>query len=274
MPELPEVQTVVSDLQEKIVNKTIEKVEIYFDKIIDFPDKKTFISELKNRKVIQVKRIAKFIVILLDNQKFLIFHLRMSGQLIFQAKTIDKKYQHIRLKIIFQDKTILIFNEMRKFGRAYLLNSKELNNKITLRYGPDPLEISSEDFLKIFLNKKGKIKALLLRQDLISGLGNIYVDESLFASKIHPETLLQNLPKGKLVRLFSNIQTILKQAISLRGTSMRDYLDITGNAGRYKEILKVYGQEGKICKNCGKNKIIKIRVAGRGTHVCLKCQRI
>jgi formamidopyrimidine-DNA glycosylase len=161
---------------------------------------------------------------------------------------------------------------MRKFGRAYYFStSRELQFYLSKRVGKEPFLITDGEFVDIFRKRKGIIKGALLRQDLVCGLGNIYVDESLFKAGIFPTEVCNTISKNKLIELSRAIKEVLKNAINLRGTSMRDYLDITGSAGKYKDILNVYGREGKPCKKCGM-KIEKIKVASRGTHVCYECQ--
>jgi formamidopyrimidine-DNA glycosylase len=249
MPELPEVQTIVSDL-EVIVAKKIFDIRVFWDKTVDNISVHSLVKKVKNKTIEKVSRRAKYIIIELDSGAYLVFHLRMSGQLIFLEKD-NLKYKHIRLEISFDDSSKLIFNEMRKFGRTYYFDrSSDLNSFFSNRVGKEPLEISDEEFIKLLESRGGIIKAALLRQDLICGLGNIYVDESLYLAGILPTNLCRDLSQDKLKKLNNVIKTVLKKAIGLRGTSMRDYLDVTGNAGKYKEILNVYGRQGKECRKC------------------------
>lgn len=278
MPELPEVQTVVSDLQEVLPGKQIASVQVLWERTVHGFSRAQFRDSLQHKRINGVTRRAKFIVIELKDvekkeaqQEFLLFHLRMSGQL-FWKQGLETPTQHTRILLTFTDGSTLIFNDMRKFGRAYYFPSRsKMEQSVFSKLGPEPLEMSAPEFLHIFQKRTGGIKANLLRQDLIAGIGNIYADESLYAAKIHPETPTNLIPKKQLGKLFLAIQDILLKAINLRGTSMRSYLDTTGNAGKYKQILSVYQQEGKPCKRC-QTPILKIRVAGRGTHICPQCQ--
>lgn len=272
VPELPEVQTVVSDLAEVLPGKTIQSTEILWQKTVATSAPAVFRQQLQGNTVKAVWRRAKCIVIEFTNASLLLFHLRMSGQLFWKAAEGAIDARHLRVHIRFTDTSQLLFNDMRKFGRTYFFqNIAVCEEELFYKLGPEPLEINTEEFIQRFHSKTGGIKANLLRQDIICGLGNIYADESLFASGIHPQSQTNKIPIEKLKKLHAEIQNVLTAAINLRGTSMRDYLDITGNAGLYKEILNVYQQDGEPCVNCG-NKIAKIRVAGRGTHICRHCQ--
>ena len=163
----------------------------------------------------------------------------------------------------------MAFDDVRKFGRIYLYKNLE---PIDVRHGPEPLEdnFTSEILIQLIKSKKRNIKALLLDQSIISGLGNIYVDESLWKSRIHPNSISNKIPKNKIKDLYVNIRTILTRAIQQNGTTIIDF-SVNGESGKYTNELKIYGKENSKCFYC-KSNIKKIRVAGRGTYTCVKCQ--
>ena len=164
----------------------------------------------------------------------------------------------------------MIFDDVRKFGRIYLYkNIKPIDEK----HGPEPLEsnFTSESLFRLIKSKKRNIKALLLDQSMIAGLGNIYADESLWKSKIHPNSLSHKIPKKRIENLYNSIKIILTEAIEQNGTTIIDF-SVNGESGKYTNELKIYGKVNSNCYRC-KYKIMKIRVAGRGTYICKKCQK-
>jgi formamidopyrimidine-DNA glycosylase len=193
----------------------------------------------------------------------------MTGKLyLLEEKSRPK---HTSAIVYLENSDNLIFEDTRKFGRIYLYNDL---TEINERHGPEPLgkEFTYEWLLTNLKKKKRNIKALLLDQSFISGLGNIYIDESLWKSGIHPNSLSCAIPKTKASRLHSAIQTILKEAIRQLGTTFISFSFLNGRSGNYSNELKIFGKQGEKCKNCGST-IKKIKVAGRGTHVCTKCQK-
>lgn len=286
MPELPEVQTIVDDLNKKIINKKIVQVDLRLKKIVK-GDVRDFLYVLTGNSFIKIKRRGKLIIFQLrKNNQFLLIHLRMTGQLIYQKKnqiiagghsevknnfSLPNKHSH--LIIFFQDKGRLFFNDQRQFGTLQIVNREELEEKFK-RIGVEPLseEFDFNYFKNLIKNKKTNIKAFLLNQKYISGIGNIYADEILFSSQIKPDRKINSLNLEEKKVLFKNIKKILKQAIKHRGTTFNDYRDADGNKGNFIKKLKVYKREGLKCKNC-LSIIKKIKVAGRGTRYCPKCQK-
>jgi len=272
MPELPEVDTVVSDLNEIITGKRIRGLFSIGRKNIKFYDDVSSNLTIK-QKIKSVERRGKYILIHLNNNSTIVVHLRMTGQLLYLLQNIGtSQLKHIRAVLNFSDDSKLVFNDTRNFGEISFFQDKKSLTSYLSKLGREPLEIKNDEFVSLFKNKKGNIKANLLRQDLICGIGNIYADESLFLSQIHPQTKCTNLSEGELLSLIRSIKKVLKNAIDLRGTSMRDYLDVNGNSGKYSTTLNVYGRTKIPCKTCG-NEIQKIKVAGRGTHFCPNCQQ-
>lgn len=289
MPELPEVETVVRDLNKKIVGKKIKKVEIFNPKIVK-NRKKVFVDFLEGQKIKKVSRRGKLIMIFFQkDEKTLIIHFRMTGQLIFQEKNkiiagghnqkgmlenLPNKYSHT--VVTFSDNSQLFYNDVRQFGYLQLVSWEELN-KILLKFGYEPLEksFSLKEFEKLIFKYKHKnIKAFLLDQSLVAGIGNIYADEILFATKVKPHRKTGDLEKKEIKKMFQNIKKILQKAVDFRGTTFNNYRDADGVKGSFKKMLKVYQRKDEKCfrKNCS-GIIQKIKIAGRGTHFCSICQR-
>jgi len=267
MPELPEVQTVVNHLIEPLSGKSIVDVNPIWPKVFDNFNSNSLFKQNSNLKILTVYRRAKFIIIQLE-KRIIAVHLRMTGKLYVIKKKKLPKHTSATLKL--NDGSILIFEDVRKFGRIYLYKNLDIINS---KHGIEPLSemFQLNQFQELILSKKRIIKALLLDQSLIVGLGNIYVDESLWASGIHPYSISNLIPKPKLNKLYKSIIFILKEAIEARGTTIIDF-SVNGESGRYSSKLKVYGQKNKTCNNCN-SKIKKLKVCGRGTYVCKKCQK-
>lgn len=283
MPELPEVETIVRDLDKKLKNKKIIGVEILDKKFFQIKEK-----ELKNilgAKIKLVKRRAKMLVFNLE-KKFLIIHLKMTGQLVYQSKSriiagghpiinsgqkLPNKFTRVIFK--FNDKSFLYFNDVRKFGWLKLLDLKDFSN-LEKKFGVEPLsrDFSLDYFKKSLARKNITIKQFLMDQKYISGIGNIYADESLFAAGIKPFRKIKTLKPEEIKKLYQAIPKILKHAIKNRGTSFNDYVDAQGETGNFIKYLKVYGRAGERCKKCCQV-IKKMKLGGRGTHWCEKCQK-
>jgi len=241
MPELPEVETIRRQLSQKIVGK-----------------------RLNGQKIVGVRRRAKILIIDFNDGTSLIFHLKLTGQLIFNGKPS----QHTRKVFNFDDGSQLIFNDARKFG--WWKKVKE-TKKIEKEFGPEALEIDLKIFKTLLTKRpKAKIKPLLMDQKFIAGIGNIYSDEILFAAKVAPLRLVKTLTDREIKEIFQNIKKILKAAIRHQGSSVEYYLDACGEKGNYAKYHKVYHREK--CSLCG-TKIKKIKIGGRSAHYCPNCQR-
>ncbi len=291
MPELPEVETIRQDLSQGILRKQIKKVEVKDSKVVEGA-KGVWQKKLLGNKFVETKRIGKLLALVLKNNVYLLIHLKMTGQLVYQKKnrliagghpfsTKDETKaiggelpnKFTKLIITFSDNSQLFFNDMRRFGYARLVS--KLNwNRTRDKFGPEPLtdDFKLPDFRKSLNFRRGTIKAVLLNQGIIAGLGNIYVDESLFLSKIDPRRKANTLSSIEIKRLFANIEKVLRSAIKFRGTTFSDYVDNKGKRGNFSQKLRVYGQQGRKCVEC-QNLIKKIKVAGRGTHICEICQK-
>ena len=286
MPELPEVETVKRGLSKLVVRKQITKATS--DNFKSFPNLPPEIKAfLLGARIVAVRRRAKVIVIDLDTNYSLVVHLKMTGQLVYRGEEnwgaghpndsligdLPDKTTHAELE--FSDGSKLFFNDQRKFGWMKLLATPLVEDLPFFQtVGPEPLtkQFTAEVLAKRLQRRaKSCIKAVLLDQTTVAGLGNIYVDESLFLSRIHPETLTAELTSEQIERLTDNIKQVLQQSIDAGGSSSRNYVDADGKRGNYLDGAYVYGRAGLPCRLCG-TPIIKSKVAGRGTHICPVCQ--
>ena len=272
MPELPEVETIVRTLRLHLIGKKTRSIKVITPKIIRSPLPLT-VRTLKQATIIDIKRIGKMILILLDPPASLAVHLKMTGQLLLQtSETPVDKHTHVIWTLASSEKQ-LRYRDVRKFG-FLLCSSETAPSEIPCLkdLGPDPFEISAAQFARVLGQKKGALKPLLLDQTVISGLGNIYVDESLHLAGIHPLTKADTLSPLEARKLHPIIRKVLRRAIRSKGSTLRDFRKPDGTAGSYQNRHQVYGREGDPCLTCGRP-IKKIRVGGRGTHFCPTCQR-
>jgi formamidopyrimidine-DNA glycosylase len=289
MPELPEVETIVRGLNKLLFEKTITKVVSDTNKSFpnSFDDVNGF---LINSKIMKVARRGKVIIIDLSTNYSLITHLKMTGQLIYRSSKQNFGGGHpndslvgklpdrsTRVVIEFSDASQLFFNDQRKFGWMRLLPTVEVPNiDFFKKLGPEPLEssFSLQEFVgRLQRRKNSSIKPVLLDQTIIAGIGNIYADESLWMSKIHPATKVYQLSKPKSKQLFDNIRSVLNLSIEKGGSTDRNYLNAEGKKGSYLDFANVFRKDGQPCSRCGTT-IIKFKLFGRGTHICPNEQRL
>ena len=270
MPELPEVETIVRELRTLVVGRRVERVGVKLNKIIKTGPRR-LTRLLNGAEALGVRRLGKFLVFEFDQDRYLIVHLKMTGQFAWHDKPGGwPKYVHV--KIHFEDGSELLYRDVRQFGRFYGLNSEEYERWLgKTELGPDPFQISTKDFTRRLLGRKGRIKPLLLNQAFISGLGNIYVDESLFAARIHPIVSAGTLNKAQAQGLHREVVRILKEAIDLRGSTVSNYKGLSGRSGEFQKFHKVYRRRGEGCVVCG-HEIARMVVGGRGTYFCPACQ--
>lgn len=283
MPELPEVETIIRDLTVHLVNKTIKQVSVTYPGSINQKPAK-FIAHLEGQKIKNLSRRGKNIILQLATD-YLVIHLKMTGQLVWRGgqttlagghpiinvgQELPNKFTRVILK--FAAGT-LYFNDVRKFGWVRIMTAPELELYLQ-RLGVEPLGIDfTKDYLQTALAaKRIAIKAALLDQSKIAGLGNIYVDEALWASGIAPTRPANSLSKPELKKLQQAIVAVLNLSISQRGTSFNNYRDGNGEAGNNMKFLKVYGRANEACPKC-RRPLKKFRLAGRGTHWCDHCQK-
>lgn len=269
---MPEVETVRRGLIEQVLNKRITHVEIRYQNLIT-GDVDEFIETVTGAVISNIGRRAKFLLIELDNGYTIISHLRMEGKYRVSAdqNAIDK---HSHAIFTLDDGQMLIYNDVRKFGRMQLWpTDKPSENKSLKKLGPEPLaaDFTFENIKPRIMRHRKDIKTVLLDQSVMGGLGNIYVDEVLWQAKIHPETKADHLTDEEIKDIIKCSNSEIDMAIKSGGSTIRTYLDANGHKGNMQDRLKVYGKEGEPCPRCG-TEIVKIKVGGRGTHFCPKCQ--
>jgi len=261
MPELPEVETVVRSVAAHLAGRRI--ISSHFTSRFVTPGNRAkLVQRLAGRRIESVKRRGKFIVIALDRGTLTV-HLGMTGKLLVEGEAGEHTHGVFNL-----DGGLLLYHDPRQFGRIEF--SDGVPPRVA-RLGPEPLEIGFEEF-RARLKRKARIKALLLNQAFLAGLGNIYADESLFAAGIHPLAVADRLSAARAKKLYDAIRGILTHAIQMGGSSISDYVNGRGERGWFQMEHRVYGREGEPCTNCGRP-IRKILVAQRGTHFCAHCQK-
>lgn len=288
MPELPEVETVRLGLAQLLPGKILAHEEHDWPK--GFPNATNDVNAfLVGATITEVRRRAKVLIIDLSSGYSLVIHLKMTGQLVFVGKVRfgaghpndslvgalpDKS---TRVTVTFKSGDKLFFNDQRKFGWMRLLPTVEVENlDFFKKVGPEPLgdTFTAQEFVARLMRRKNSgIKAVLLDQTVVAGIGNIYADESLWAAKIHPLTRVGDVPVAKLETLFSELQRILRLSIKKGGSTDRNYVDAKGKKGSYLTFAHVFRREGQACSRCH-DTVIKLRVAGRGTHICPTCQKV
>jgi formamidopyrimidine-DNA glycosylase len=266
MPELPEVETIKRQLEKVILGKRITDVIINNAFVIKEPSKEEFKKELKGVVIKDLIRKGKALIFELSNGKFLVVHLRMTGQLVYPG-SVDKS----RVSFKLSDGKILDFNDRRMLGELRLVQDwREM--RFFKELGPEIYDLTSEEFSRMFYGKKTKIKPLLMDQAFISGVGNLYAAEVLFRAKIHPLKSAADLSSQEKKLLYLKIRETLSNAIKHRGSSIDQYVTLTGKKGDYVKFHQVYDREGKPCFVC-KVPIKRIALGGRGTYFCGRCQR-
>ncbi len=272
MPELPEVETVKRGLERLIIGRKIDSLEVRVPKMIK-TNIEDFQRDLVGQTFSSIKRRGKYLVLELDRQ-VLISHLRMEGKyLLFTGKVPENKHFHLLWHL--DDGTTLVYQDVRKFGTFDLLEKEQVLGYFSKRkLGPEPTELTFvlSEFKSGLARSNKPIKTLLLDQTLVVGLGNIYVDEVLWASKIHPKRPASSISQAEAQLLLFQIIAILDLAIEKGGSTIRTYRNALGEDGSMQNYLQVYGKEGGACTRC-KSPIKKIKVGGRGTHFCSECQK-
>ena len=289
MPELPEVETVRLGLNELLPGRIFDKVEADTKK--SFPNARSDVETfLIGSSVVAIKRRAKVLIIELSSDYSLVTHLKMTGQLVFVSNETrfgaghpndslvgDLPDKSTRVTFTFSDGTRLFFNDQRKFGWMRLMPTVDVPNIDFMRkVGPEPLAVdfTPDVFIERLRRRKNStIKATLLDQSVLAGVGNIYADESLWGAKIHPASLVRVVSNQKLHTLFTELQYVLNLAIQKGGSSDKNYVNAEGKKGSYLTFARVFRREGLACPRCGTT-IVKLRVAGRGTHICPHCQSL
>lgn len=308
MPELPEVQTVVNELNSKLKNRVISKVQVNAPKLIGFGSKtlspkrttnastlEKFQSTLKDAKILSVRRRAKLLIFDIEGPWSMLVHLKMTGQFIFEDEKLRKitggKYKILNRKtaplvqmpcpythviFYFKDNSILYFNDVRKFGYLKLVHDNDIKNVKELNdFGPEPLDENFTSFqfvTAVTKRKQSQIKQVIMDNKVVVGIGNIYSDEILFFAKVRPTRLVKTLTKKELEAIFKNIVPVLQKGIETKGSSVGDFVRTDGSWGDMGKYHYVYGRKGQECKVC-KTKIVSTKVAGRTGSFCPKCQK-
>lgn len=289
MPELPEVETVRRGLAGLIVGKRVASTQHDTDK--SFPNADADVqSFLIGATITDIHRRAKVLLIELSTGYTLMVHLKMTGQLVYVDPDVRFGAGHpndslvnalpdssTRVTLVFEDSSILYFNDQRKFGWMKLLPTIEVPYiDFMKRVGPEPLEadFTAEQFRERFTRrKKTSIKAALLDQSVVAGIGNIYADESLWGARVHPKRLVGTVTEAEFNNLYKEVREVMNLAIEKGGSSNQNYVNAEGKKGSYMDFARVFRRDGEACPRCGAT-IEKLRVAGRGTHICPVCQVI
>ncbi len=290
MPELPEVETIVRDLRKKVLKRTFIDVWADTEKIIKKPQKfEEFKKEIKNKKILKIRRRAKNIIFELSGDYILLIHQKLTGHLLYGKWQIkDKKWEpknneiledrvntYIHLLFFLNNGLMLALSDLRKFAKVELWEKEEFYSSQDFKnLGPEPLDrdFTFNKFKEIFKNRKDKIKQVLMDQKVIAGIGNIYSDEILWRSKIHPQKNISELEVLELKSIYQNIKKVLLLAIELRGESISDFRDLQGKKGFFDTERKVYQREGEKCSRCG-SIIKRLKINGRSAHYCPNCQK-
>lgn len=275
MPELPEVETIRKQLNKHLLGKELLSLELLDEKLKQSLKPAQIQSVLKS-EVKAVERIAKALIIKLDNKQNLIFHLKMTGKLIIKAKDISIIAKHNRLIMHFNQGLDLIFNDLRKFGWLKIIADQPnlAQHILKTRIGPEPFaQAFTNDYLiKALKSSRQPIKTFLLDQKKVAGIGNIYANEALFVAKIHPTLVAYTLSKDQAIALRTAILQVLQKGLDLGGASDNDYLNAYGQKGEYQKHFLVYRRDKQKCEVC-KDLIKRIKIGGRGTFYCPSCQK-
>lgn len=303
MPELPEVETTVRDLRKKLVGLRFKDVWTDWPKTFKRASGfENFKKAIKNKKILSVRRRAKFIVIDIEGKYSIFIHQKISGHLLYGTWNMEygiwkaskpgplkteRENQYIRTIWLLSNGYQLAFSDLRRFGKIVLVKDDDSSELREIKdLGPEPLEISFQEFRSLFYNdltiidgqiihrKKGKIKQVLMDPFFIAGIGNIYSDEILWDAGIHPLSRTENLSDSDLKKIYNSTQKILKKAIKAGGTSIEDYRKISGERGEYQDYTEAYHQHGEKCSKKDRGIIQRIKIGGRSAHFCPKHQAL
>lgn len=295
MPELPEVETISQDLNKKIPGLIVRDFWTDWKNIVKLPaDLEKFKKEIIGREILKVYRKGKNILIDLSGGKLMLVHQKMTGHLLIGKWSLDyardeqkpivksliagpmqeKVNGYIHAIFYLSDGRQLALSDLRKFAKIMAGDKDKIENLPDLqKLGPDPLELSEREFVEILSKQKGKIKQVLMNQEIFSGIGNIYSDEILWFAGIHPFARAEKLGEKDLQGIYKYTKEVLKEGIKLRGISISDYRDPEGQPGGYDKIRRVYRREGEKCPRCGEE-IKRLKMGGRSAHYCPKCQKL
>ncbi len=272
MPELPEVETTVRDLKPQLAGHKIVGAIVRWRRTIAAPRAQQFREQIQGYTITNVTRRGKFLRFHLQRghaRKFLFVHLRMTGGFRIDLPGI-KRDKHMHVVLCLDDGREVRFRDPRKFGRMWLVEDE---TPVVGKLGPEPLELSGKEFVSLFDGRRGYLKPLLMNQTFLAGLGNIYVDESLWYARLHPLRKAESLSRAERMRLYHAIQHVLQRAIVVGGTSIDVmYQRVNGASGGFQDSLRAFDRAQRPCRRCG-TPIVKTVVGQRGTHFCPTCQR-
>ena len=273
MPELPEVECLVRDLQNCLAGKQILDLKFFWERMLPGVSSREFCRQIRGRIVREIQRKGKYILFYLSGKKVLEIHLRMTGALLFYPAAVQPG-KYTGAVFYLSGNAELHFQDIRKFGTFRLWDEQELPQTKPFLLGPDPLaeDFSFDRFCALLTRKpRGVIKTFLLNQKNIAGMGNIYTDEALFRAGIHPAKKVGDLSRQEKMCLWKAIRSVLREGIACRGTSVSDYKDLRGLPGEFQNKLQVYRRKGEKCPRCHST-IARRVIAGRGTYLCPCCQ--
>lgn len=268
MPELPEVETIKNEIEEKLIGRHIKEVVLLWDGVVKTPEAAKFTASLTGRKIRDLKRRGKYLLIGLDHADTLVIHMKMSGSLLLSTDNTIPQYTRAILKL--DGGTNIYFRDPRKFGRMWLVEDID---KVTGKLGPEALsvELTAKRFAALLAKRKAPIKALLCDQTLLAGIGNLYADEALFEAKIHPLRTGDSLTPEESARLLKAIREVLLAGIKNKGASIVNYYRPDGTKGTAHSEFRIAHRKGQTCYACG-TPVERIVVRGRGTYFCPECQ--
>lgn len=273
MPELPEVETLIRSLWPKVKGLEISGIKVLYRPILR-NENFSFLKKLIGRRIVGLRRRGKMILIDSEGGVSLIVHLKMTGQLIFYSSS-EPLDRHTHLILFFKGQSQeLRYRDVRKFGFISWARTSDIDSADELRrLGPEPLEIGFPGFRRLFQGRTARLKSLLLNQNFLAGIGNIYSDEILFKAKLHPLTPASSLKENELRLLWKAMRDVLKKAIRYKGSSIRDFTDAEGEKGDFQNRHRVYGRESLPCFICSAP-IGRLRLGGRSSFFCPRCQKI
>ena len=273
MPELPEVETIKEDLRKLVVGSRIEEAKVLNAALVEQPSPEEFARRLKEASITGARRRAKHLILELDNRMNLVFQLKIGGQLLL-VPPVEEPTTALMLLLYLDGERRLFLRDVTGFSRARLLSREELGERLS-SLGPEPLEDGFDaQYLRRKLgSRKAQIKALLLDQKVVAGIGNIYVDEILYDARVHPRRKASTLSAEEWDALYAAIRRNLAAGVEHRGTTVRLYLDVLGRPGEHQNYLRVFEKHGEPCPGCG-GAVVRERVAGRSTHFCPVCQQM
>jgi formamidopyrimidine-DNA glycosylase len=274
MPELPEVETIRLALEPHVVGRTFERVEINDPRLVRPFEPFAVAAELEGERVAALDRRGKYLIVRFESGRVLLIHLRMTGSLRHAGAGKLGDDPHRRAVVNLDDGSDVAYRDVRRFGTWHVLEPHEVDDYLGRRLGGEPLErtFTAKRLGERLADRRAPLKAALLDQRTVAGLGNIYVDEALWRAQLHPLREAGTLDADELSRLTRAIREALRAGIRRQGASLRDYAQPDGRRGRAQERFRVYGREGEPCSRCG-TPVDKIRSAGRGTWYCPNCQR-